>query len=326
MKVLIVDDDKDLLDVMTYALRRDGYDVLGAADGLQALDRMQSELPDIVILDIRLPQLDGFEVCRRIRHMSEVPIIMLTARTEESDILRGLQLGADDYITKPFSLKQLAARIETIMRRCRVDQLRRAASEVRAGKIVLHLQSYEAICDGVAVQLTPLEFRILYLLAMNEGQIIPYPRLVDYAWGYEGGDASLLKTHICHIRRKLRLPLDGEGAIRSLPTVGYSLVKWRSESDVIGVAGSPGARHVGLGIRRWARLGFSRPFESGTSPSLADPRGATPLVTAWGSAGRSGGRGLHDGSSLVVHRRAAPAHRRLSHVAHRVVYILLQWM
>src|SRR3954468_10566199 len=132
MKVLIVDDDKDLLDVMTYALRRDGYDVLGAADRLPALDRVQSELPDIVILDIRLPQLDGFEVCRRIRHMSEVPIIMLTARTEESDILRGLQLGADDYITKPFSLKQLAARIETIMRRCRVDQLRRAASEVRA--------------------------------------------------------------------------------------------------------------------------------------------------------------------------------------------------
>jgi DNA-binding response OmpR family regulator len=246
MKVLIVDDDRDLLDVMTYALRRDGYEVLGAADGLQGLDRMRSELPDVVILDIRLPQLDGFEVCRRIRHISEVPIIMLTARTEEADILRGLQLGADDYITKPFSLKQLAARIETIMRRCRVDQYRRAASEVRAGNLVLRLQSYEAICDGVAVQLTPLEFRILYMLAMNEGQIIPYARLVDYAWGYEGGDASLLKTHICHVRRKLHLPLDGEGAIRSLPTVGYSLVKHRADSGVIGLAGSPAPRHTDL--------------------------------------------------------------------------------
>jgi len=245
MKVLIVDDDRDLLDVMTYALRRDGYEVLGAADGLQALDRVRSELPDIVILDVRLPQLDGFEVCRRIRHMSEVPIIMLSARTEEADILRGLQLGADDYVTKPFSLKQLAARIETIMRRCRVDQFRRAASEVRAGNLVLRLQSYEAICDGVAVQLTPLEFRILYMLAMNEGQIIPYARLVDYAWGYEGGDASLLKTHICHIRRKLRLPLEGEGAIRSLPTVGYSLVRRRSESGVIGLAGSSEPRRTG---------------------------------------------------------------------------------
>lgn len=229
MKVLVVDDDKDLLDVMTYALRREGYDVLGAADGLQALDRLRADLPDIVILDVRLPQLNGFEVCRRIRHISEVPIIMLTGRTEEPDVLRGLQLGADDYITKPFSLKQLAARIETIMRRCRSDQYRRSASEVRAGNLVMRLQSYEVLCDGVSVQLTPLEFRILYLLAMNEGQIIPYARLVDYAWGYEGGDASLLKTHICHIRRKLRLPLDGEGAIRSLPTVGYSLVKRRAE-------------------------------------------------------------------------------------------------
>jgi DNA-binding response OmpR family regulator len=247
MKVLIVDDDTDLLDVMTYALRRDGYEVLGAADGLQALDRVRSELPDIVILDIRLSPLDGFEVCRRIRHMSEVPIIMLTARTEEADILRGLQLGADDYITKPFSLKQLAARIETIMRRCRADQHRRAASEVRAGNLVLRLQSYEAICDGIAVQLTPLEFRILYMLAMNEGQIIPYARLVDYAWGYEGGDASLLKTHICHIRRKLHLPIEGEGAIRSLPTVGYSLVKRRAEPGVIEVASSLGPRHVDHG-------------------------------------------------------------------------------
>ena len=228
MKVLIVDDDTDLLDVMTYALRREGYDVVGAADGLQALDRMRSDLPDFVILDVRLPRLNGFEVCRRIRHISEVPIIMLSARSEEPEILRGLQLGADDYIIKPFSLKQLAARIETIMRRCRSDHFRRTASEVRAGNLVLRLQSYEALRDGELIQLTPLEFRILYILAMNEGQIIPYARLVDYAWGYEGGDASLLKTHVCHIRQKLRLPAEGEGAIRALPTVGYSLVRYRN--------------------------------------------------------------------------------------------------
>jgi two-component system alkaline phosphatase synthesis response regulator PhoP len=240
VKVLIVDDDTDLLDVMTYALRREGYDVIGAADGLQALDRMKVDLPDIVVLDVRLPQLNGFEVCRRIRHISEVPVIMLTARTEEHDVIRGLQLGADDYITKPFSLKQLAARMETIMRRCRSDQYRRAASEVRAGDLVLRLQSYEVLRNGTPVQLTPLEFRILYMLAMNEGQIIPYARLVDYAWGYEGGDASLLKTHICHVRRKLGLPLEGEGAIRSLPTVGYSLVKRRSETD----AGQAAASHT----------------------------------------------------------------------------------
>jgi DNA-binding response OmpR family regulator len=239
VKVLIAEDDVDLLDIMTYALRREGYEVIGAADGLQALDRQQAEAPDIVLLDVRLPRLNGFEVCRRIRHVADVPIIIVTGRTEEHDILRGLQIGADDYVTKPFSLKQLAARMETVLRRCRSDQYRRAVSEVRAGDIVLSLQTHEVTRNGVSVQLTPLEFRILYLLAMNEGQIIPYTRLVDYAWGYEGGDANLLKTHICHIRQKLGLPLDGEGSIRSLPTVGYSLVKRRAAALPVEVVEPP---------------------------------------------------------------------------------------
>jgi len=232
MKALIVDDDQDLLDVMTYALRREGYDVTGAVDGLQALDRLRADMPDIVVLDLRLPRLNGFELCRRIRHISEVPIIIATGRCEEHDVLRGLQLGADDYITKPLSLKQLAARMQTVLRRCQSDRYRKAVSEVRAGDLSLDLQSHEVTRNGVSVLLTPLEFRILNLLAMNEGQVIPYARLVDYAWGYEGGDASLLKTHVCHIRSKLGLPLEGEGSIRSLPTVGYSLVKRRSDASV----------------------------------------------------------------------------------------------
>ena len=231
MRALVVEDDVDLLDVLTYALRREGYEVTGAGDGLQALDRVREDLPDIVVLDLRLPRLSGFEVCRRIRHLSEVPIIMVSARSDEHDILRGLQLGADDYMIKPFSLKQLAARMETVLRRCRSDRYRRAVSEVRAGDLVLLLQSHEVTRGGIPVQLTPLEFRILYMLAMNEGQVIPYARLVDYAWGYEGGDASLLKTHICHIRQKLLLPAEGEGSIRSLPTVGYSLVRRRTDAS-----------------------------------------------------------------------------------------------
>jgi DNA-binding response OmpR family regulator len=231
MKALVVDDDVDLVDIITYALRREGYEVIGATDGLQALDRLRADPPDIVVLDLRMPRLGGFEVCRRIRHVSDVPIIVLTARTEESDILRGLQIGADDYMIKPFSLKQLAARMETVLRRCRSDHYRRAVAEVKAGDIVLNLQTHEVTRNAVSIQLTPLEFRILYMLAMNEGQIIPYTRIVDYAWGYEGGDANLLKTHICHIRQKLRLPLEGEGSIRSLPTVGYSLVKRRKEAN-----------------------------------------------------------------------------------------------
>jgi len=243
MKAFIVDDDRDLLDVMTYAFRREGYEVTGATDGLQALDRLRADEPDIVVLDVRLPRLNGFEVCRRIRHVSEVPIIMVTSRSEEHDVLRGLELGADDYVTKPFSLKQLAARMETVLRRCKTDPYRQAKSIVRAGDLTLSLQSYEVTRGTMSVQLTPLEFRILYLLAMNEGQIIPYARLVDYAWGYEGGDANLLKTHICHVRQKLQIPLEGPGSIRALATVGYSLVKQKGGPDAV-TASTPAPTQV----------------------------------------------------------------------------------
>jgi DNA-binding response OmpR family regulator len=242
MKALIVDGDRDLLDVMTYALRRHGHEVIAATDGQQALDRLRADRPEIVVLDLKLPRLDGFEVCRRMRLESELPIIIVSSSCEESDLLRALDLGADDYVTKPFSLKVLAARMETVSRRCRTDAHARAARTVRAGDLELSLQSYEVTRGGGApVQLTPLEFRILYLLAMNEGQVIPYTRLVDYAWGFEGGDSSLLKTHICHIRQKLGLPLDGPGAIRSLATVGYSLVKQRVASGAQSMARSGAA-------------------------------------------------------------------------------------
>ena len=228
MRALIVDGDPDLLDIMTYALRREGYEVVAAATGPQALERLRDDRPDIVVLDLKLPRLDGFEVCRRIRADSDVPIIMVSSSPEERDVLRALALGADDYVTKPFSLKQLAARMATVLRRCRRGSSDRPARIVKAGDLELSLESYEVTRGGAPVQLTPLEFRILYLLALNEGHVITYARLVDYAWGYEGGDASLLKTHICHIRQKLGLPPDGPGAIRSLATVGYSLVKPRA--------------------------------------------------------------------------------------------------
>ena len=224
MKVLVVDDDADLLDLMTYALRREGYNVLTAIDGQQALQRWEAESPDIVLLDGNLPKMDGFEVCRRIRHGSKTPIIMLTARDEEADVLRGLQVGADDYVTKPFSAKLLTARMKTVLRRCQTDPYRQPASEVRVGDLVLDLQCHEVTKAGKPVQLTPLEFRILYLLALNEGRVIPYSRLVEYAWGYyDEGNSSLLKTHICHIRKKLGLPPSGKRGIKAVLGVGYSL-------------------------------------------------------------------------------------------------------
>jgi len=225
LKVLIADDDADHLDLMAYALRREGYTVLAAINGQQALQRYEAESPDILLLDVTMPKLNGFEVCRRIRREAATPIIMLTARDEEEDVLRGLQLGADDYVVKPFSAKQLIARMKTVLRRCRTNGYHEPVSGLRVGNLVLDLQSYQVTKAGQVVQLTPLEFRILYMLAMNEGRVIPYSRLVEYAWGYDSGDANLLKTHICHIRQKLGMTTEQPGGVRAVAGVGYSLAR-----------------------------------------------------------------------------------------------------
>jgi DNA-binding response OmpR family regulator len=223
VKILLVEDDADLLDLLTYALGREGYTVLTAMDGQQALRRWEDDSPDVVLLDANIPKIDGYEVCRRIRHDGATPIIMLTARDEEADVLHGFQVGADDYVNKPFSAKQLAARIRAVLRRAQADPYRQPVREVAVGDIRLDLQSYSVTSGDRQIQLTPLEFRILYLLGVNEGRVIPYSRLVEYAWGYEGGDSSLLKTHICHIRQKLSLSAGKNGGIRAVPGVGYSL-------------------------------------------------------------------------------------------------------
>jgi DNA-binding response OmpR family regulator len=225
VKVLLVEDDVDLLDLTTYALRREGYEVVAAVNGQQALARWEAERPDIILLDGNLPGLNGFEVCRRIRQAGATPIVMLTARDQEEDLVRGLQLGADDYVTKPFSAKQLVARMTAVLRRSQADSYTQATREVRAGDLVLDLQSHEATKAGRAVQLTVLEFKRRYMLALNEGRVIPYSRLVEYAWGYDGGDANLLKTHISHIRDKLGIGRDEPGGIRAVAGVGYSLVR-----------------------------------------------------------------------------------------------------
>jgi two-component system alkaline phosphatase synthesis response regulator PhoP len=149
---------------------------------------------------------------------------MLTARDDEEDIVRGLQLGADDYITKPFSAKQLVARMKAVLRRAQTDPYLQAVNELKVGNLVLDLPSHETVQDGVRLEITPLEFRILFILAMNVNRAIPYSRLVEYAWGYDSGDANLLKTHVCHLREKLNWPISGKTGIKAVPGVGYKLV------------------------------------------------------------------------------------------------------
>ncbi len=223
MKILLADDDADMLDVTAYALRREGFNVIVATDGAQALRRWRSDSPDLVLLDVGMPRLGGFEVCQQIRQTSRTPIIMLTAASDEEHIVQGFMHGADDYVTKPFSPKQLAMRIRAILRRSSDAKVSEPVRELSFGDLVLDIESHRVRRGDTWIQLTPIEFRILRILAANIGRVVSFARLADHVWGYDGGDPAVLKTHISHIRSKLKLPREGPGAIRVVHGAGYYL-------------------------------------------------------------------------------------------------------
>jgi DNA-binding response OmpR family regulator len=240
VKILLADDDTDLLDATTHALRRAGYSVVTAADGREAIERHRVDRPDLVLLDLGRPRMDGWEVCRRIRESAATPVIILTARNDDDSVVQGFLSGADDYVTKPFSHRQLTARVRAVLGRSRGGGLApEPAGTVVVGGLRLDPDSHEVTVRGERVErLTPLEFRILYVLATNEGRVVRTDRLIEYAWGHEGGEASLVRTHVSHIRRKLGLDArtpgserPGDVRVRTVAGVGYSLTR---------VTGSPG--------------------------------------------------------------------------------------
>ena len=220
--ILLVDDDLDHLDVTTYGLRREGFSVAMAMDGAAALERVRADEPSLVVLDIRMPKISGFEVLRTIRLESRLPVIMLSAHGDDEDVVRGLRLGADDYVTKPFSPRQLAERIRAVLRRSRA-QLPEPATEVAVAGLVLAFDSHELRQGELAVRMTPIQFRILRALLLNAGRVVPTLRLIEQVWGYEGGDASMLKTHVSQLRKKLGRRPGEPGYIKAIPGTGYIL-------------------------------------------------------------------------------------------------------
>ena len=240
MKILLVDDDATLLDLVGYALGRKGHRVVTATDGVQALALCRAERPDLVLLDVTLPEVDGFEVCRQIRQESHTPVILLTGRREEADILRGLQVGADDYVTKPVSLRVLAARMEAVLRRYRQVGEGQEAAVVCEGDLVLDPETHSVTKGGVPSILTRTEFRVLYVLASNAGRVLPTARLAAYVWGsLDTSRAASLRAHIATIRRKLGLPAQGPGSIQSVRGTGYTLA--RSSPSGASASGSSSA-------------------------------------------------------------------------------------
>ncbi len=222
MKILIADDDVDLTDVTEYALRREGHAVILAHDGEQALANFVSEQPDVVLLDIGMSLMDGFEVCRRLREISNTPVIMVTARESEWDMARAFELGADDYVTKPFSFRQLIMRIGAVTRRVRSST---ASSVMEAGALRLDPETGEVSMAGKSVRLTRLEFRLLHCLIANYKRVATVERLLQFAWPSDRGDVNVLKTHISHLRRKLEMNEPASQlTIENVPGIGYRLV------------------------------------------------------------------------------------------------------
>jgi len=225
--VLLVEDEAEIADVLRRYLERDGYRVLVAADGVRAVDEYQRLRPDLVLLDLMLPGLDGFEVCRRIRQQGSTPIIMLTARDEEADKLVGLELGADDYITKPFSPREVVARVRAVLRRVR-------GSEAVPGE-VLRVQDLEidpgrvdAYRDGRPLGLTPTEFKLLLTLARHPGRVFTRMQLLDQVQGYayEGYERTI-DAHIKNLRQKLEPDSRHPRYVLTVHRVGYRFAEER---------------------------------------------------------------------------------------------------
>ncbi|MDO8578101.1 MAG: response regulator transcription factor [Dehalococcoidales bacterium] len=203
-KVLVVDDDAKTVELVKLYLKRDGYNVIVAYDGVEGLRAARESHPNIVVLDIMLPGMSGLDVCRTLRKETDVPIIMLTARTTENDKLIGLDSGADDYMTKPFSPRELAARVRAILRRLPEESARLGPAEIKNGDLTLNFARHEACIDGRPLPLTPIEFKLLGVLVEEPGRVFSRAQLIEKVFGYEfNGFDRTIDVHILNLRRKL---------------------------------------------------------------------------------------------------------------------------
>lgn len=229
--MLVVEDDPAILDAVAYNLKRDGHEVLATADGLEGLRLAREEDPDLIVLDLMLPRMSGLDVCRIVRAEKTVPILMLTARDTEVDKVVGLEIGADDYLTKPFSMRELMARVNAALRRDRisreagVDARTFHAEVIEGGNIVLSITAHEARRDGELVQLRPKEFDLLEYLMRHPGQVLTREMILESVWGYSyGGETRTVDVHIRWLREKLEADPAHPVHLQTVRSVGYKFV------------------------------------------------------------------------------------------------------
>lgn len=222
-KILVVDDDKNICELLRLYLEKEGFNVTLAFDGREGLDKFQTQAPDLILLDVMMPNIDGWQVCREIRKTSQCPIIMLTAKGETIDKILGLELGADDYVVKPFDSKEVVARIKAILRRttASADADSSAKKIVTFNKLSINLESYELKVDGKVVDTPPKELELLFHLASNPNRVYTRDQLLDEVWGFEYfGDSRTVDVHVKRLREKLEGICD-DWCLKTVWGVGY---------------------------------------------------------------------------------------------------------
>ena len=219
-KILIVDDDVNICELLRLYLEKEGYETIVANDGKTAVDLALKHTPDLILLDIMLPQLDGWQVCREIRKFLETPIIMITAKGEVFDKILGLELGADDYVTKPFDTKEIVARVKAVLRRS-TDKNKKQTQEVKFDKLRINLTNYELEVGGVNIDTPPKELELIYHLASNPNKVYTRDQLLDEVWGFDYyGDSRTVDVHVKRLREKLE-NVSEEWSLKTVWGVGY---------------------------------------------------------------------------------------------------------
>ena len=225
MKILVIDDEEHILELLKFNLELSGFDVCVSTEANQTIELIGREKPDLLLLDWMLPKISGIDILKKIRQDEDIydlPVIMLTAKNMENDKIQGLNVGADDYIPKPFSIKELMARINTVLRRYRVSD--KSQPVIEAGNIVLNTDQYKLTVDGLKVDLTRKEFELLRLLMENRGKVLKRDYLLEKVWGYEFyGETRTVDVHIRHLRKKLGLDETSENGIDTIRGLGYKM-------------------------------------------------------------------------------------------------------
>lgn len=232
MRILVVDDEQRMIDLIRMNLELEGFQVLEAVNGIEALDQVRKHIPDLIILDIMMPQLDGFEVLKMLREFSSVPVIMLTAKGEEEDKVRGLELGADDYVTKPFGARELVSRVKAVLRRTQtVGEPGESIIKID-DRLSIDFNKREVIVEGEHIKLRPTEYRLLYHLVENAGWTVPHEQLLAKVWGYEYRDEThYVRLYVNYLRDKIEKDPSNPKYILTERGIGYRFVDFNKQDE-----------------------------------------------------------------------------------------------